>query len=97
TKDNDEGIKLEKILKKNLKEFTFQRIKGKEKESKSDLTIIPSFLTKGLEFDCSIIYNPSKELYDKTSTLDQRLLYVSLTRALHSEYIIERDSITELI
>lgn len=97
TKDNEEGIILEKILKKSCKEYKFQRIKGKEKEAKSDLMIIPSYLTKGLEFDCSVIYNPSKELYKEDSTLDQRLLYVSLTRALHSEYVIERENLTNLI
>jgi DNA helicase-2/ATP-dependent DNA helicase PcrA len=53
-------------------------------------------LTKGLEFDCTIILNPSKENY-KENTLDERLLYVSLTRALHLEYIIKKDEATNLI
>lgn len=96
TKDSNEAEKLEKILKKKSKN-KFQRIKGKEKETKSDNIIIPSYLTKGLEFDCSIIYNPSDKNYDGNSTLDQRLLYVSLTRALHTEYILELDNITNLI
>ncbi|MGL5415678.1 MAG: RNA polymerase recycling motor HelD [Clostridium sp.] len=95
TKDGDEAEKVEKILKKNSKN-KFQRIKGKEKETGEDFIIIPSYLTKGLEFDCSIIYNPSKENY-KNDILSQRLLYVTLTRALHSEYVIERESLTELI
>lgn len=96
TKDSKEAEKLEKILKKKSKN-KFQRIKGKEKETKSDNIIIPSYLTKGLEFDCSIIYNPSSKEYTEDSTLDQRLLYVSLTRALHTEYILELDEITKLI
>ncbi|WP_024613536.1 RNA polymerase recycling motor HelD [Clostridium sp. Ade.TY] len=96
TKDSKEAEKLEKILKKKSKN-KFQRIKGKEKETKSDNIIIPSYLTKGLEFDCSIIYNPSSKEYTEESTLDQRLLYVSLTRALHTEYILELDEITKLI
>ena len=61
------------------------------------MIIIPSYLTKGLEFDCSIIYNPSEENYSEESTLDQRLLYVSLTRALHTEYIISLGNTTSLI
>lgn len=95
TKDGTEAEKVEKILKKNSKN-KFQRIKGKEKETTEDFIIIPSYLTKGLEFDCSIIFNPSKDVY-ANNILDQRLLYVSLTRALHSEYVIQIDSLTELI
>ncbi|MDQ0148478.1 RNA polymerase recycling motor HelD [Eubacterium multiforme] len=96
TKDSKEAEKLEKLLRRKCK-YKFQRIKGKEKEAKGDNIIIPSYLTKGLEFDCSIIYNPSKEDYKEESILDQRLLYVSLTRALHTEYIIALDKITSLI
>lgn len=95
TKSLEEGKKLEKILKKNkLKNISL--VKGNEKENNDDIVIIPSYLTKGLEFDATIIYNPSKENYRDT-LLDQRLLYVSLTRALHYEYIIEIDTLSSLI
>ncbi|WP_394896158.1 RNA polymerase recycling motor HelD, partial [Clostridium baratii] len=93
TKDSAEAENLEKAIKRKCK-YKFQRIKGKEKEIKEDMIIIPSYLTKGLEFDCSIIYNPSEENYSEESTLDQRLLYVSLTRALHTEYIISLGNTT---
>ena len=73
-----------------------QSVKGNEKENNDDIVIIPSYLTKGLEFDATIIYNPSKENYSDT-LLDQRLLYVSLTRALHYEYIIEIDNLSSMI
>lgn len=96
TKDSKEAEKLEKLLRRKCK-YKFQRIKGKEKEAKGDNIIIPSYLTKGLEFDCSIIYNPSEVSYNEDSILDQRLLYVSLTRALHTEYIIDLDGVTSLI
>ncbi|MGG7076823.1 RNA polymerase recycling motor HelD [Clostridium sardiniense] len=95
-KDSKEAEKIEKLLKKKCR-YRFQRIKGKEKESKADNIIIPSYLTKGLEFDCSILYNPSDNIYNEDSILDQRLLYVSLTRALHSEYILALDEVTKLI
>lgn len=95
TKSLEEGKTLEKILKKNkLKNISL--VKGNEKENNNDIVIIPSYLTKGLEFDATIIYNPSKENYSDT-LLDQRLLYVSLTRALHYEYIIEIDNLSSLI
>jgi DNA helicase-2/ATP-dependent DNA helicase PcrA len=95
TKDSSEASKIHKILKKKSM-YTFELIEGKEKELDEELIVIPSYLTKGLEFDCTIILNPSEENY-KDNTLDQRLLYVSLTRALHLEYIIEKDKITKLI
>ena len=95
TKDSSEASKIHKILKKKSM-YTFELIEGKEKELNEELIVIPSYLTKGLEFDCTIILNPSEENY-KENTLDQRLLYVSLTRALHLEYIIEKDKITKLI
>jgi len=95
TKDSSEASKIHKILKKKSM-YTFELIEGKENKLDEELIVIPSYLTKGLEFDCTIILNPSEENY-KENTLDQRLLYVSLTRALHLEYIIEKDKITKLI
>lgn len=95
TKDNAEALKIYKLLKKKST-YTFELIEGKEKEFSQELIVIPSYLTKGLEFDCTIILNPSEKNY-KENILDKRLLYVSLTRALHFEYIIEKDEITKLI
>lgn len=45
------------------------------------LTIMPSYIAKGLEFDLVIIPNYTKKNYQ--SFLDKNLLYVSCTRALH--------------
>ncbi|GAB6169612.1 RNA polymerase recycling motor HelD [Clostridium carnis] len=87
TKSLEEAKNLEKLFKKNSK-YKISLIKGTEKESPGDIFIIPSYLTKGLEFDGTIIYNPSNDNYGE-NLLDQRLLYVSLTRALHYEYIVE--------
>ncbi|MDR3597549.1 RNA polymerase recycling motor HelD [Clostridium sp.] len=94
TKDGLDAAKIYALLKKSV--YTFELVEGKEKELKEELIVIPSYLTKGLEFDCTIILNPSEENYQE-NTLDERLLYVSLTRALHLEYIIEKDEITKLI
>ena len=95
TKTLEEGKALEKTIKKatNLK---ISLVKGNEKENNEDIIIIPSYLTKGLEFDATIIYDPSEFNY-KDNILDQRLLYVSLTRALHYEYLIEIANLTKII
>ena len=72
-------------------------IKGNEKEAAhTDIVIIPTYLTKGLEFDGTIIYNPTEKNYPN-NTLNQRLLYVALTRALHNEYIIAEDELSKNI
>ncbi|WP_244833121.1 RNA polymerase recycling motor HelD [Clostridium sp. BJN0001] len=95
TKDLDEGEKLYKILKKKSKN-KFKIIGGKEKLSECDNVIIPSYLTKGLEFDCTVIYDPSSENYND-NILDKKLLYVVLTRALHYEFVLKIKDITSLI
>jgi len=95
TKSLEEGRELEKLIKK-LGEHKVSLIKGTEKNSNGEIMIIPSYLTKGLEFDGTIIYNPSIENYGD-NILDKRLLYVALTRALHYEYIIAIDEVTNMI
>ncbi|MGL5151522.1 MAG: RNA polymerase recycling motor HelD [Clostridium sp.] len=90
-----EGKEVEKLLKKKSQN-KFKLIVGNEKEVENDLLIIPSYLTKGLEFDVTIIYDPNTNKYCD-NILDMRLLYVSLTRALHEEYILKIDEITNLI
>ena len=89
-----------KLLDKELKKYTdleYTLIKGNEKEAAhTDIVIIPTYLTKGLEFDGTIIYNPTEKNYPN-NTLNQRLLYVALTRALHNEYIIAEDELSKYI
>ena len=48
----------------------------------SNINILPSYLSKGLEFDSVIIINPNNS-YFTDDILDLKLLYVSMTRALH--------------
>lgn len=95
TKTLEEGKALEKMIKK-VTDLKISLLKGNEKENNDDIVIIPSYLTKGLEFDATIVYDPSEKNY-KNDILDQRLLYVSLTRALHYEYIIEINELTKMI
>lgn len=47
----------------------------------SCVSIMPSYLSKGLEFDAVVVLEES--LFDKNNVLDMKLLYVSETRALH--------------
>ncbi|WP_297711860.1 RNA polymerase recycling motor HelD [Clostridium sp.] len=96
TKTYSEGKILERELKKHT-DLDFTLIKGNEEESpNTDIIIIPAYLTKGLEFDGTIIYNPTEKNYPD-NILNQRLLYVALTRALHSEYIIAEEELSKNI
>ena len=96
TKTYAEGKVLEREFKKHTNiEFTL--IKGNEKHGPlTDVIIIPSYLTKGLEFDGTIIYNPTEKNYPD-NLLNQRLLYVALTRALHNEYIVSEEELSKNI
>ena len=63
-----------KLLSENLEKYD------------GETTIIPSYLSKGLEFDSAIICG-----YDDfdDSDLDIKLLYVAMTRAMHTLDIIK--------
>ena len=50
----------------------------------SNINILPSYLSKGLEFDSVIIV----DTFNKEDKIDLKLLYVSMTRALHKLVII---------
>ncbi len=71
-------------------------IEDNENEINNNKIIIPAYKTKGLEFDCSIVYDCSFNKYTDNE-LDKKLLYVALTRALHSEFILYKDKISELL
>ena len=71
-------------------------VTGNEKEYHSGLVIVPSFLSKGLEFDGVIISNANKENYPEDE-LDTKLLYVSMTRALHEMTVLYDKEISPLL
>lgn len=61
-------------------------ITGNEKEYKSGVVVVPSYLSKGLEFDVVLISDASSRNYTENE-LDIKLLYVAMTRPLHKLYI----------
>lgn len=88
-----------KKIKDGLKKYNnenWELIKDTDNTLKLKRIIIPSYMTKGLEFDCSIIYNCNEENYSN-SELDKKILYVALTRALHLEYIFYKGQVSKLI
>lgn len=80
TKTKEEALNLyEKVKKKiDINLITSDNLNYNHK-----VNILPSYLSKGLEFDSVIII----DTFDKNSEIDLKLLYVSMTRALHKLYI----------
>lgn len=75
---NDANELYKKIDKKNYK---INLIAEKLDKFIGGSTIVPSYLSKGLEFDSVIIFDFDK--YDD-SNIDIKLLYVAMTRAMHT-------------
>ena len=81
--DNEAKTLYNKLKKLNL---NINIIKDKNEDYYGGITIVPSYLSKGLEFDAVILYNANKDNY-KDNNIDQKLLYVGITRAMHDLYI----------
>ena len=54
---------------------------------------MPSYLSKGLEFEAVILSNANDIKYT-LSDIDMKLLYVAITRAMHELYINYTGNIT---
>lgn len=81
---------------KKYSENSWDLIKDGDKSLKIERIIIPSYMTKGLEFDCTVVYNCNEDNYTNEE-IDKRLLYVVLTRALHLEYIFYNGKVSPLL
>lgn len=73
-------------LKDDLEEMNFT----------NGIMVLPIHMTKGLEFDSVLLWNPDRENYEK-SDADAKLLYVAITRALHELHIVYRGELAELL
>ncbi len=83
TKDANESVKLYNDLSNKI---DINLIDKDNINFDSNINILPSYLSKGLEFDAVIIVNKNNF---KDNILDLKLLYVSMTRALHKLVIIK--------
>ena len=57
--------------------------------------VLPIQLTKGLEFDAVILWNPDERAYEENEG-DAKLLYVAVTRALHELHIVYKSNLSKL-
>lgn len=58
--------------------------------------VLPIELTKGLEFDTVLLWNPNEESYPKNDA-NAKLLYVAATRALHELVLIHEGQLSLLL
>ena len=87
TKDMLDAIKLYDLLKDDYKDISL--VANNTSKFNRDLIIIPSYLSKGLEFDSVISYTSKNNLYTKKQ---KYLYYVVLTRCQH-ELIVYNNSL----
>ena len=58
--------------------------------------VLPIQLTKGLEFDTVLLWNPDQNSYEKNDA-NAKLLYVAATRALHELTMVYQNKLSELL
>lgn len=94
-----QGYDTAAIVCRDEKEAEWVRKKLKLGDSETCFTkgvmVLPIHLTKGLEFDAVLLWNPSKEAYGENEA-DAKLLYVAVTRALHELHIVYKDELSTL-
>lgn len=60
------------------------------------IMVLPVTLTKGLEFDAVVLWQPDTLRYGM-NVKEAKLLYVAITRALHELYLLGENEQTELL
>ena len=94
-KNSEETLLYNQLITSDKYLNKFRIVKKDDKVFVEDkIMIIPSYLSKGLEFDAVIVSNASDENYSKK---EQKLFYVVLTRALHKLEIYYTGTYTQLV
>lgn len=63
---------------------------------KSNLVVVPSYLSKGLEFDAVLIWDVGIKSYSMDS-IDIKLMYISVTRVLHKLFMYYNNNLNEAL
>jgi len=78
TKTDEESEYLHNLLANDVKGINI--LNGNTKEFNKNLVILPSYISKGLEFDATIIYTDKNNFYTEE---EKYLYYVACTRSQH--------------
>ena len=87
-----------KFIKKKLEKLNSEvkLIQSKDSEYNAGISIVPSYLAKGLEFDSVMLFNVNDKKYQNT-VLDIKLLYVAITRAMSKLDVFYTENISKLM
>ena len=87
TKNDEEAEKVYNLLKDDFKEMNL--LLSSTKTFNKKMIVIPSYIAKGLEFDCTIVYTTKENKYTKE---EKYLYYVACTRAQHQLIIYNQNN-----
>lgn len=99
TKLERDAIKVHEQLRHTVNEelgSSLHLVCGEAASYKGGISILPVSLAKGLEFDGVILWDASELQFTQTPQ-DARLLYVALSRAMHSLHIMYQGKLTSLL
>lgn len=88
-----------KLVHENLKKYVEVESLTENMEDMNftnGIMVLPIHMTKGLEFDSVILWNPDYNSYE-ASDADAKLLYVAITRALHELHIVYEGELAKLL
>jgi len=71
-------------------------IDGSKSEYLGGISVLPVYLSKGLEFDAVLLMDVDAHHY-REGAMDAKLLYVGCTRALHELWVLYNDDLTPFI
>ncbi|UJF35895.1 HelD family protein [Paenibacillus hexagrammi] len=71
-------------------------ITAKQREYRGGISVVPIYLTKGLEFDAVLLMDVTASHYEVNLT-DAKLLYVGCTRALHELWLLAAGDLSPLV
>ena len=94
SKDSSDSVKVYNNLKDKV---SINLIDENSQEYDGGIVSLTSSLSKGLEFDAVIINNTENSAFDINNSFDMKLLYVSMTRALHELIIDYKNDLVSVI
>lgn len=86
----------ELYLKLKNKGIDLHLLTAKQAEYMGGISVMPIYLTKGMEFDAVLLLDVDAAHYPEQK-LSAKLLFVGCTRALHHLYVLYSDSLSPLI
>lgn len=90
-------VESEKIYEKLINKINISIIDDTNQEYNGGICIITSKLSKGLEFDGVIVVDADEKIYSSNNQLDMKLLYVSMTRAMHNLVVMYDSKLCKII